>query len=523
MMANPLEGLLEQGISTAVGYAIGGALTPVVDVATQPLKNAAWEEAVKAGDGLPLDPQTAATAEIRSGPGGYSGVDEAAKGGITADRYALLMGALQTPPGTSELLDLYRRGVLDRQTVHAALLRGGLMPEYVDKYLVLSEQILTVADLAMARQQGFIDDAELEQRAAAVGVPSADAQLYFKMAGLPPGITIGIELLRRGLIDEARFSEYVAEGHTKTKYTSDLLNLRYVPLSAATAVEAALRERIPKDQAQALAAEQGVSPDSFAIWLETVGRAMGIMEGLTLLNRGVITEANFREIVARSDVRTEYTDWLLELRTHYPSLFQLEAMIRSGSISDADARDVLHKEGYPAHLIDGMVAAGHAAKTAKAKDLNLSMVETLYVAGMESHDEAAKAIERLGYDPAETEELLKIMQARRVVAEIIHGTTMIRTRYVGWKIDSHVASQELAKFIPTLTDRNRLLDMWDAEREVSRPVLSRAQIAQARKYGIVSPEQAVTRWQAMGYSLEDAQIMDEIVAKGPEHPPPGPA
>lgn len=519
-MALPFANLIEEGLSTAFGFAVGGATQALLLPAIQPLLDEAWSVAVDAGDGVPLDAQTAAMAQIRSGANGYDGTGEVAKSGTTPDRFRLILESMRTPPATSQALDLWNRGAISETEVKDMLSRGGMSTRDIDSYLQLGKQLLSVSDLAMARQQGFIDDNELEARAAQVGYGPDEAQLFFKMAGLPPGITVGIELLRRGLIDEARFAEYVAEGHTKTKYTQDLLNLKYTPLSAATAVEAAIRERVPYSQAESLAAEQGVSPENFKVWYDTVGRAMGIMEALTLLNRGVITESDFREVVARSDVRTEYTNWLLELRTHYPSLFQMEAMIKAGSITDEKAREIFSKEGYPSELIDGMIAASHSAKTAKTKDISLAMVESLYLAGLETHEQATKAIEALGYDAQETEQLLELMSARRIVSEMIHGATLIRTKYIGWKIERSTAMQELGYFLPELSNRERLLKMWDAEREANRPTLTRAQVAQARKYQILKPDEAVARWQKMGYSLEDAQIMDEIVAKGPEQPLP---
>jgi hypothetical protein len=501
--------LLERTLEQIVGFAVGQALALPVEVFTTPLANDLWAADPK----RVLDPSTAALAYLRRNGVGFNGVDEVKQSGIDEARFGLILDSLRSPPSTAELLELLRRGVSTHEDVVLGLAALGLDPEWTRAYLELQRVFLSPADAAMARQQGFLSPEESRALAAIGGVQPADADLLFELSGLPYGVDVGLELLRRGKIDEARFAQVVREGHTKTKYTADLLELRYTPLSAAVAAEALIRERVDQQTAVNIAAENGIRETDFLLWSNMLGRPPGITEALTLVNRGEMDHAGFREVVARSDVRTEYADQLLKLRVHYPSLFQMRALISSGAISDEYAREIFAKLGYEPKLIDGMVAAAHTTKTAHHKTISLSILETLYESGLETREWFDKALATLGYDEAERTELEDLLEVRRLVAELTHALGELRSRYVGWKIGRDVVVADLDRLVTDPDVRDRLLRLWDLERETNRPVLSVAQIGQALKYGRFTVQQALDRWTELGLSADDALTHAWIVLR----------
>lgn len=522
-------GAIEQIGELAAGYAIGGTVSTALEPLLQTLRNKLWD----ANPSLPVDPGTMALLARLGRVSAGDAAAEAAHSGLSGQNFGRYLAAQQAPPGTAELLELARRGDLSPDELVTWLGRAGLDERIVNEYMALQRNLLSVADLAMARQQEFIDDGELHARAALVGYEPADADLYFAMAGLPPGLGEGLELLRRGEIDEARFEQYVAEGHIKTKYTGDVLKLRYQPLSAAVAAEALIRERITEAEAIAIAEKNGLRADDFLTWSHMLGRPPGIVEALTLINRrvygdpeGAEAQAAFREVVARSDVRTEYADALFNLRTHYPPLFQVERALTAGTITPELAADTLTKEGYPKAWVDAIVNANANGATAKAKELAASTVEALYEAGLDTHAEAAKALEALHYTPEQADQLLGLWLARRIVGELIRAVSIIRGRYVGWKIDRPTAVADLDQVLNDAATRDRLLTLWDLEHEANAPVLTPSQIGQAFKVGRFTLDQALQAWQGRGYTLDEATTLAWIEAKGnpfPAPPPPAPA
>ena len=517
--------LIAQLVELSIGYGVGGAASRLADPFVQPFANVAWSDIADAGQGVPVDVVSTARLRLLDLLDPEAAQEEAANTGFDAVRFNRYVDSLKQAPSNDVALELYRRGHLDDAQLRSMLARGGMVNGDIDVFTNLHRLLPSVADLAMARQQEFIDDAVLHARAAEAGWTPDDADLFFKMAGLPPGITVGLELLRRGKIDEARFAQYVAEGHTKTKYTDDLLELRYTPLSAAVAAEALIRERISEEEAVKIAAENGIDKESFLTWSHMLGRPPGIMEALTLVNRHVLGDPNgpeaaafFREVVARSDVRTEYADYLFKLRTHYPSLFQVQRALTNGTVTTAIAEDTLRREGYPEEWVKAIAGAAPGGPAAKRKQLSAAIVDALYEAGIEDHKQATAQLELLGYSEEDASSYLNLWAARRVVAELVRAVSLIRTRYVGWKIDKPTAERELDALTSDPNVRSRLLPDWDVERQANAPVLTEGEIRLAFKYGRLDYDQATEALILAGWSPDDALTLLWIEAKGDPRP-----
>ena len=521
-----IESAAAQTAELAVGYGAGAAVGAILLPATTTLQKQAWSTSPVQPDDLPTIVRLTLSGRIT-----VAEAEALARlVGFDAGPLQNALDAAKTLPGGADLFDLYRRGRIDQGQLRGGLLRSGLDERYVDDYLTLVRNLPSIADLAMFKQQGFIDDATFRERSAATGFTEADAQLYFEAAGLPPGIETGLQLLRRKLIDEARFAQYVAEGHTKTKYTGDLLHLVTQPLSASVAAEALIRERISEDEAVRIAAENGYSRDDFLTWSNMLGRPIATGEAYRAVNRGLVGEQGsaesrkfFREVVARSDVRTEYADILYELRTRYPSFFQVVRLLGQNAISPELARQAFDDEGLPKPWQEAIISGSAGGGKTKRKQLAASIVETLYDAGLETHDEATKALSELGYQPEDADALTRLWLARRIVAEQVRGVSLVRGRYTTWKIDRHQAMSELVVLVDEADTRERLLKFWDVEREANAPVLTLGEIKQAFKYGRYSFDQANEALQRLGWSQDDALTHLWIEAHGDPRPKPGAA
>lgn len=495
-------GLLEQ----ILGYGVGGAVTPVVEWAARPIAY----DLNAANPNLQLDPQTLALVQMRLEPGTFDGTQEAASSGMDADRYAKVFASLFSPPSNGEILELMRRQVLPLDVGKSALIRNGLAEEWIDQYVDLQRILLSPQDLAMARQQGFVTDDESRSRSLLQGVEAADADLLFEMSGLPPGADTAMQMLRRGIADEELFAQMIREGHTKTKYIPQLLELFYEPLSASVAAEALVRERMPQDEAVAIAAKNGIAEADFLQWVDILGRPIGIMEGITLLRRGDINDADFKEIVARSDVRTEYTDDLLKLKLNLPPLFQVSRMLANGSITDDKATEILLDEGYEADVVKGLIHSGHATKTSGTKHLAASQIDLLYESGLESRQWANDALIGLGYDADEAEWHLELLDAKRLMAALQSDLNLIHRLYVTHKIDEPTASTNLDQLQIRTDVRDTLLQQWTNERTENVTRLTNAQIGRALKDGFIQATDAISRWMNNGYSEDDAMILAEL-------------
>lgn len=495
------------------GYGIGGAVTPVVEWIARPITYKVNSE----NPNVVLDPQTLVVAQIRLAGTGFDGTNEAAASGLNPDRYKTLLASQRTPPDASALIELMRRNKLSEDQFSIALERTGLDPEFIDQFLALSEVLLSAEDLAMARQQGFISEDEARRRSALVGVPADDADLMFKLAGLPPGPEQMIELWRRGMTTEDRVRQSLVEGHIKLDYVDDVLKLKTVPLSASVAANALIRQRVSKDKAVAIAEQNGLTEEDFLLWSDMIGRPIADGQALQLARRGEFTYQQFEESVARSDVRTEYAPELWKLRTVLPNLFQLRALVTQGAITDQRAVEIASDLGYAPDIAHGIVQAAKNPKKQRTKDLAATQIDSLYESGLESRKWATDALVGLGYDPDEAEWHLELLDARRLLAALQSNLNLIHREYVNHKIDEHTATMDLDQIGVAPDVRNLLLETWTNERKANVARLTNAQIGSALKYAGMPRGDAISRWMQNGYSEDDANWLADIALKVPHN------
>lgn len=500
-------------LEESAAFAIGGATTPALEWIVRPIAhdlNAANPTEI-------LGPEALALVQIRRAGESFDGTGEAAKSGLDAGRYKQLLDSQLTPPGTSEILELFRRREIDIARAKIALQRNGLDEEWLDEYLKLLHFPLSPENVAMARQQGFLERGEAIARSAKQGVDEVDADILFRMAGLPPGAEQMIELWRRGEVTEARVRQSLIEGHIKIDYADDVLKLRYQPLSASIAAEALVRQRIPESKAIEIAAKNGLQRDDFLLWSDMLGRPIATGQALQLARRGEFSYEQFKEAVARSDVRTEYADDLWKLRRTLPNLFQLRALVSSGAITDEVAYGIATDLGYDPVIAHGIVNAAKGAKKQRTKDLAASQVDALFESGLESRKWAIDALIGLGYDKDEAEWHLELLEAKRLLAALQSDLGVIHREYVGHKIDEATASQFLDQIQMSTDARDLLLQTWDNERKANVVRLSNAQIGQALKHAGMARAEAITRWQENGYPEDDATWLADIAEKTPHN------
>src|SRR5207253_8023476 len=106
----------------------------------------------------PLDAGQAALASIKGIASALVYVDEAAKAGYDGNVFGVLEQLQRTYPGTSELLELWRRERLGRDDVDLALQRAGIPQAYRAAVLDLFTGRLDPAIIAVAIQRGIMRD-----------------------------------------------------------------------------------------------------------------------------------------------------------------------------------------------------------------------------------------------------------------------------------------------------------------------------------------------------------------------------
>lgn len=461
-MANPLSNVTLP-YQLLLSFALGNAAAPAIRPFAQSLENDAWS----AHQVLPPTIYTTAPMAARGKIDVPTVKTWAHSLGYSDDVLAKLMAGSLASPDLADLFEMWRRGFIDQAGFEKGLTNLGVMPSWWSDLEQLKRLHLSPAEAANARQQQFIGDAEQRAIAALYGLTADDADIQFELAGLPPGVETGLQMWRRGIIDQATFERIVAEGHTKTKYTSDLEQLKRVLLSPGTAVRARLKGHIDDAAMHARGADWGYTADDMDLWYLSEGRPatahqihIGYVRGASL--PGATSERDAIEIaVKQSDIRPEYSDIIYASRDTYPSLFQLNRLVQANAISATTAGEWATKSG-----------------------LNADVVKTLetYWSGLAGGSSGSPYLSK-----ADTQ---------------TWGT--LHKAYLGSVVDAGTVAQGFDLLGVPVADRQPILDRWSFERDLERKRLTPAQVKKALFEGVINPttNAAWTRDETIAYLVE---------------------
>jgi hypothetical protein len=452
-----------RAVSEGAAFALGTAVSPTLVPVIQDIENEAWTaHTVK-----PLDAGTAAGIVAEDVKLAGWGRGEAEKTGISESRFDALLGEALNAPGLSELFEAWRRDLITDDAFEHGLRKAKLEPRWDAPLRGLKQRLLSLSDLANARQQGFISESRQHTESDHQGLDKGRADILFELSGLPLGVGEMQQAVNRGLADKAEFTQAVREGHTKTKYTDLAFALRRPVLHATDYAGLHLRGWITETEMNTGGALSGYGAEQMHLLYLNRGRPAAPGQMATAAARGIhgpngtpVDRAQFIRAIQQSDIRPEYGPMLWESRFLYPPLFQLTRLVQAGAIDAETAREWAVKDRYPPEVVDALYAFWTASSAAKA-DTHLGKAQTqLWTA---TH----RAYLRQDADDA------------TVTAAL-------------------TAAGVSAETVP------QVLALWTIERDLSRLDLTPAQIAKAYKSTLYTLETAVSELVERGMTLEDA-------------------
>lgn len=514
MAVSVLRSLFGRFWETAFGYAVGGAASSAIDPIVNPLAEQAWADAVAAGIGRALQPADLAAMAVQGVMSEADAAVEAAKSGYDGAAFHRLFLVNGSPIAPDQALDLWNRGEITEADVNRALLQSRLKPEWVDTFKLLRRQLVQVADLAEMVVQGVLVESDAAARAAELGIDGGDFGRLVRLAGNPPGPMELLALWNRGKIVEADVNRGLVQSRLKPEWVDTFKQLRTQPASLAAAVNAVLKERIPAAEGVAIARENGIDEKTFLMLVDEAGRPISIGEALTLMRRGEFTDAQFHEVVARSDVKTQYAGDLLKLKEVLPTLAQMRAIIGTGAISDDLARSILQRLGLDANVVEGIIAAGHGVKLAGVKQLTQSAVTATYQAGGMTRDAAIVDLRGLGYDDTDAKVLLDFADYQRAHAYRTAVVGVVKARYLQHDIDESTASTWLDTAGIPPDERDQYLQLWTFDIQANPHLLTLAELNLAAKRGVYTVEQYRGYLPRLGYVEPEISTLVALYAGG---------
>jgi hypothetical protein len=409
--------------------------------------------------------------------------------------------------------------------------------------------------LSILVAKGIITRAEGDQWAERTGIDAGRFGGLVEHAAEPPAVATLLQLLRRGEIGAALFQHGLAHNLIDPQYRDAVQALRSVLLSPQEAANAWQQGFMSEADASSEAQRSGVEPGRSSIQREIAGLPPGAMDGLTLLRRGLIDEATYRQIVREGHTKVKYTDALLGLRQQVLSARDAAELWLRGWVSEAQAKAIGALTGYDSAAMDllylnrgrpatthqvwrglrhgakiGPPAAGIEADFLKAirnsnirdEYANLLWAQRFAYPSMFILDRlvqrevltVARGLEILSLQGYEQQDIdafeaywsKPAAQASQKWAERARGRlyTVTHNEYQDESIDEGRARELLSLVGATAAEQSTVLTLWNAELSINRLELTPAQIKKVWKSGGYTDAEAHAALVERHMSAEDA-------------------
>ncbi len=393
---------------------------------------------------------------------------------------------------------------------------------------------ISVAEAAEQVLKTILTPEEGQAVAAKYGIPADVFDRMVKNVGEPPGIIQVLEWWRRGFIPwdggeigKPGVVQAVQTSRIRNEWTEVLRQAQYVPISAADAVNAWIRNQVDAATAQQILTWNGIEQDQQQILYDTAGRPPAPMEAASLVHRGAIPvhgtgpqALTFQQAIMEGDLKDKWEPPMEALLVNIPGVFEIRQIALAGGISPEVAAKYYAMLGLPQDLIPGLVASGQGIKIAAHKNLTESLLLKLYADKILTAAEVSPMLEALGYDATEVHELLLMQDEQTELKNIDSAVTRARSLFLARKVSAQGVQDLLTGWGLPATTAQSLVTLWRQEQGASPRVLTEAQVVDALDYGILDQATAMTYLEALGYTPYDAWVLISVKLKSPQGTPP---
>lgn len=411
---------------------------------------------------------------------------------------------------------------------------GGLMAPYVADLQQISFQAnptmaLSPAELADLVARGLMDPVDGENEATESGVSNSRFARQVAARGQTISIPDALEAVRRGLMEVPgggpgvpTLDAVLARAGVLPEYRPIIAALGIQNPSWSVALQALLQGQTDRATAERLYAEWGGNPDVFQLLFDTEGSAPTPIEAATMANRGVIPwdgtgpdVTSFEQAFLEGPWRNKWEAPYRALAQYYPPPRTITAMVRNGSLTDAQGTKYLLEQGLSAELAAAYVADAHHSNSASDKNLTASQIVALYENHLINETDATNGLELLKYSPDNAKFILRLADIRRAISALNSAVSRVHSLYVGHKLPRQAASDALTSLGISAAQTQDIFASWDIEYAANVKTLTEAQIADAFAYNIMSQEVASAELQTLGYTAFDAWALLSIKNKAP--------
>lgn len=532
--------------SVAEQLVVWGVLNQALGAAMAPYITQLSEDVNARTPVVPLSPGDLADAVVRNYLTLADATAEAAKSGLSADKFAVMVPLHGDAPGPQELAMALLRGIIpaagdgaESATFIQGIREGRLADKWAPMIKALSAAVLSAPDAASAVVRNFLSASDGAAVAGKSGVDAATFETLVQLSGDAPGPQQLAEALRRGAIQSAgtgaestSFEQGIAEGRLADKWAPVIQALSLDWPTPVDALAAALKGQVSADTGKALYQQLGGDLQFYDWLLDSQGDGPSPLEAADWARRGIIpwdgtgpAVTSYAQAVLESRFRDKWADPYKASVQYLPPPYSIITMLKDGAATKDQATGWLQQAGATADVISAMIAEADATDLGNYRGLTTSAVLNMYYQRLVSVADATTMLESLHVSDAAIPLMFAYADLQRAIAQQNNAITRIGTLYAARKITAQTAKNSLVTLQVPTDAINDIMATWQLENSISVKLLTEAQIADAWEYGIMSEDDALTELGNIGYTPYDAWVVLSLKNKAPlgGQPEPGPA
>jgi hypothetical protein len=435
--------LFGNAVSSAVGFGAGVAMAPALGPVVRDIANHVNSQYAY------VFPEPGVLAEGVAQ--GQVAEDDARRWasywGVGDNAFSALIDIANVGPGMAQAFNLWRRKQTDEAGFKRALKRLGLEDEWITDLWNVREEILNPEQLAAAVHRNIVPDPGLligQQPGDNRNVPIfpqvpidalAEAQgsgydedhlrALVGLQGLPMGSHEAAQAQFRGVITSDDYLAAIAQGNTRNEWADAIREQSRQISTAHDAVENAIRGYSDQATMNARTARHGMTPEDTNILFQNAGRPLVVHQITTALARGAHFNPEPGELtdpyeasVHESNIKPSFYEMAIANKFSYPSLFQLNALVKAGAISADTAQDWANKEGLAPEVVAALHTfwlseepTGTGGTGTKPKPYTYSQIHQAWRNAVFTDAQAITELETIGYTAAKAETLLNTWKA----------------------------------------------------------------------------------------------------------------
>jgi len=424
-----LSGLLGEG-SIGQQFLVWGVLQQVMGALNGPFIQALTNDLNAKNPENPLSPADLADMVIRSIMAQADAEAQAAKSGVSAADFDLMVQNTGEPPAIEQMLQLWRRGKASDADVTRAIQQSRIRPEWIPFVEQLGVQPPTPADILRAVLTGQTDQTTGQQMYVQLGGDPDYYQLLLDTEGSAPTPEEAADMARRGIIpwdgegpDVTSFHQAFLEGPWRDKWE---------PAFKAAA------NYLPPPRTVVTLIHQGVITDAQALqYLEASGvdstlAAAYIAEGhatksatektlasstiTQLYEEGAITRDQADKLLQANNYSSDNANFLLDIadtrqaqRFLNIAISKVHSLYISFKLDKVDAQSALRSLQIPQSQVDNLFILWDVEREGNVKHLTPAQIARGYKYNILTQDEAQSLLGEEGYRPHDAWTYLSIV------------------------------------------------------------------------------------------------------------------